>query len=70
MTTHREELLHALAVLSDENSELRLGQLVKNLATVARGTQVEAIWDCEDEELLATANRFVEHDTARKASRA
>jgi hypothetical protein len=70
MTTHREELLHALAVLSEENSELRLGQLVTNLATLARGAQVEAIWDCEDEELLAAANRLVEHYAARKASSA
>jgi hypothetical protein len=70
MTTHREELLHALTVLSEENSELRLGQLVTNLATLARGAQVEAIWDCEDEELLAAANRLVGNYTARKASRA
>jgi len=48
MTTQREELLRALAVLSHENSELRLGQLVTILATLAGGAQVEAIWDCED----------------------
>ncbi|HZW33115.1 MAG TPA: hypothetical protein VFF52_20530 [Isosphaeraceae bacterium] len=68
MTTTREELFRALAVLSDENPELRLGQLVTNLATLARGAQVEAIWDCEDEEFLTAANRLVEHYRARKAS--
>jgi hypothetical protein len=57
-------------VLSDEDSELRFGQLVTNLATLARGAQVEAIWDCEDEELFAAANRLVEHYAARKATRA
>jgi len=67
MTTTRGELLRALAVLSDENPELRLGQLVTNLATLARGAQVEAIWDCEDEEFLAAANRLVEHFRARNA---
>ena len=68
MTTHREELLRTLAVLSEENSELRLGQLVTNLATLARGPQVEAIWDCEDEKLLDAANRLLEHYAARKAA--
>jgi hypothetical protein len=67
MTTIRGELLRALAVLSDENPELRLGQLVTNLATLARGAQVEAIWDCEDEEFLAAANRLVERFRARNA---
>ena len=68
MTTTREDLLRALAVLSDDNPDLRLGQLVTNLATLARGAQVEAIWDCEDEEFLAAANRLVEHYRARKAT--
>ena len=67
MTTTRGELLRALAVLSDEAPELRLGQLVTNLATLARGAQVEAIWDCEDEEFLAAASKLVEHYQARNA---
>jgi hypothetical protein len=69
MTTHREDLLHSLATLSEEAPELRLGQLVTNLATLARGAQVVAIWECEDEELLAAANRLVEHYAARKATK-
>jgi hypothetical protein len=68
MTTTREDLLQVLGVLSDENPELRLGQLVTNLATLARGAQVEAIWDCEDEEFLAAANRLVEHYRACKTT--
>ena len=68
MTETRGELLRALAVLSDQDPELRLGQLVTNLATLARGAQVEAIWDCEDDELLAAANRLVEHYRARQAT--
>jgi hypothetical protein len=44
--------------------------LVTNLVTLAHGAQVEAIWDCEDEEPLAAANRLVENYTARKATKA
>ena len=68
MSTTREELLRVLAVLSEGKPELRLGQLVTNLATLARGAQVEAIWDCEDEEFLAAAKRLVEREEARKAT--
>ncbi len=68
MTSSREELLHMLAVLSEAKPELRLGQLVTNLATLARGPEVEAVWECEDEEFLAAARRLVEHEKVRKAS--
>jgi hypothetical protein len=68
MTTTRAELLQVLGVLSTHNPELRLGQLVTNLATLARGAEVEAIWDCGDEEFLAAANRLVEHYRARQAT--
>ena len=61
MTTTREELLAWLAALSDAAPDLRLGQLVANLAMLAQGAKVEAIWDAEDEKLLAAARRLVEH---------
>jgi hypothetical protein len=32
---------------------MRLGQLVANMATVARGAVAGAIWEAEDEELLS-----------------
>ncbi|MGC8642212.1 MAG: hypothetical protein ACP5XB_20300 [Isosphaeraceae bacterium] len=41
--------------------------MVTNLATLARGPQVEAIWDCEDEEFLAAANRLIERGGAHTA---
>jgi hypothetical protein len=63
----RTELLRHLAEISEEAPELRLGQLIANLATLARGAQVEAIWDAEDEELLAAAQRLVEHYRQRNA---
>ena len=48
----RQEVLNALAELSTEFPDWRLGQMVANLAVVARGASLEAIWDVEDEELL------------------
>ncbi|MBA3314408.1 MAG: hypothetical protein M3552_18850 [Planctomycetota bacterium] len=63
----REHLLHVLAELSDETPDLRFGQLIANLATLARGAEVEAIWDAEDRELIAAAERLIEKQRQRKA---
>ena len=59
MTAEREILLRLIADLSDANPDIRLGQLVTNLATLARGAQVQAIWDCEDDEFSAAATRLL-----------
>lgn len=67
MTTTREELLACLTELSEVAPDLRLGQLVANLATLAQGAKVEAIWDAEDEELLIAARRLLEHYRSRNA---
>jgi hypothetical protein len=67
MTTIREELLQLLRELSEQAPDLRLGQLVANLATLAQGAKAEAIWDAEDEELTAAAQRLVEHYRRRAA---
>ena len=61
MTTARTELLSLLGELSEEAGELRFGQLVANLATLAQGAKVEAIWDAEDEELIDAARRLLAH---------
>ena len=61
MTSARNELLRLLRELSEEASELRFGQLVANLATLAQGAKVEAIWDAEDEELVGAAQRLLAH---------
>jgi len=53
----RLELLEALSELSEQLPEVRLGQLISNLATLAKGPQVEAIWDAEDKELLEAAKK-------------
>lgn len=53
----RELLLAELVRLSDACPEMRLGQLVANLATLARGPAPEAVWDAEDSELLEAARQ-------------
>ena len=65
MTTTRSELLDVLAELSEACPEMRMGQLLANLATLARGAAVGAIWDAEDEELLDAARRQAEVSRSR-----
>jgi hypothetical protein len=67
MTTTRGSLLRLLADLSEEAPDLRLGQMIANLATLARGANVEAIWDAEDEELVAAAQRLLDHYRQRSS---
>jgi hypothetical protein len=47
-----DELLHGLDELHRLWPEMRFGQLIANLAVVARGTEPGAIWEMEDTELL------------------
>jgi len=56
----RHEVLQVLAELSEAVPEVRLGQLMANLSYLARGLSSEAIWNMEDEELLAAARAHVE----------
>jgi len=65
--TARAELLEALAQLSAAFPDWRFGQLVANIATAAKGPKTEAIWDCEDDELLAAAHRLLERNRERPA---
>ena len=67
MTPERRDLLNALAELSEACPAMRLGQLLANLATLARGPTVEAIWDTEDQEMPAAARRQLEVFGARNA---
>ncbi|HVS34590.1 MAG TPA: hypothetical protein VMS17_03345 [Gemmataceae bacterium] len=67
ITPVRQELLAVLADLSGACPEMRFGQLIANLSTLARGLSAEGLWEAEDEELLAAARKqlayFVEHRT-------
>jgi hypothetical protein len=68
MTTARDELLKVLTQLSELDCDIRFGQLIANLATFARGPQVESIWDAEDEELLEAAKQHVKFYLARETA--
>ncbi len=58
MTDHtRSELLERLADLSEQYPDVRLGQLICNLTTLAKGPQIESIWDADDKELLEAAKQ-------------
>jgi hypothetical protein len=67
ITTQRSELLATLVELSKLCPEMRFGQLIANLATLARGTAISAVWDSEDEELLAAAREQLEVFRSRAA---
>ena len=56
----REELLRSLGLVCEACPELRFGQLIANLAVVARGAEPSAVWDMEDAELLVAARRQLE----------
>ena len=47
-----DELMEALTELRHALPSMRLGQLIANMATVARGVVPGAIWEAEDDELL------------------
>ena len=48
-----DELIDSLAELRRALPSMRLGQLIANLATVSRGAVPGAIWEMEDDELMA-----------------
>jgi hypothetical protein len=50
--TLHDELIESLAELRRALPSMRLGQLIANMATVARGAVPGAIWEAEDQELL------------------
>ena len=56
--------------LGEEYPQARSGQLVSNLATLAKGPSVEAIWDAEDEALLEAAKRQLKILRTRHSSAA
>ena len=51
--SERHELLRLIEEMSEGYPEFRLGQLIANLVFWARGDQDGALWNVEDEELLA-----------------
>jgi hypothetical protein len=65
--TTSDALLEAIARLRQLFPEWRLGQLVANLTTAAGCQEAEAIWDVEDEVLLAAARRLITRNADRQS---
>ena len=59
-----DELIATLSDLRTLSPEWRLGQLVANLALAAG--KGGAIWDVDDDELLAAARRLIERNRGRQ----
>jgi hypothetical protein len=68
--TAGNELLTALQELRTLFPDWRMGQLVANLTQAAGRDRDGAIWDVEDDELLAAARRLIERNRGRQAARA
>jgi hypothetical protein len=67
MITQRQEILRLLERLSELTPDVRFGQLVANLSYLAIGPTTKAIWDMEDEQLLAAIRTHIADLSQRTA---
>ena len=65
-----DRILEQLEQVRTQCPELRFGQLIANLSYLAKGPTNEALWDVEDEELLAAARKHLEDRRNKEASAA
>ncbi|MBI2803944.1 MAG: hypothetical protein HYX68_03060 [Planctomycetes bacterium] len=65
IASHADELVDALSELRILFPDWRMGQLIANLVTAAGGMDANAIWDMQDEKLLAAARRLIERNQGR-----
>jgi hypothetical protein len=68
ITPQRQEILRLLERLSALTPDVRFGQLIANLSYLAIGPTNEAIWDMEDEQLLAAVRTHITELSQRTAS--
>jgi hypothetical protein len=66
--TAHDELIETLAELRRALPSMRLGQLIANMATVARGAVAGAIWEMEDDELLGAIRWQLQQLSSRAAA--
>jgi hypothetical protein len=67
IASQADELVDALCELRDLFPDWRMGQLIANLVTAAGGMDAGAIWDMEDDKLLAASRRLIERNRGRIA---
>lgn len=60
MKTERSEILSLLAELSEIYPDMRLGQLVTNVAQWAKGPVTSATWDATDREMIDAAKANID----------
>jgi hypothetical protein len=59
ISAQRQEILRLLEKLSELTPDVRFGQLIANLSYLAVGPTNEAIWDMEDEQLIAAIRQHI-----------
>jgi hypothetical protein len=64
----RQEILRELERLSELAPDVRFGQLVANLTFLAAGPWEEALWDLEDDQLLAAIHQHAADLSSRQQS--
>ena len=64
----RQDVLRALERLSELTPDVRLGQLIANLSSLAIGPTHEAIWDVEDGQLLEAIRQHTVELSQRQTS--
>jgi hypothetical protein len=69
ISAERRQILRLLEHLSELDSDTRFGQLIANLSYLAVGPTVEAIWDMEDEQLLAAIQTLIANLTELREAR-
>lgn len=65
--SQRQEILRLLAQLSELAPDYRFGQMIANLSYIAIGPTNEAIWDMEDDQLLAAIKKHIDSLSKRTA---
>jgi hypothetical protein len=68
ISAKRREILEQLERLSELAPDMRFGQLIANLATMAEGPWDETLWNLEDEKMRAAAVQFAADLDRRNAS--
>ena len=63
-----DELIESLVELRQALPTMRFGQLIANMATVARGANPGSVWDVEDDELLRAVRWQLDQLAARTAN--
>jgi hypothetical protein len=66
--TTADTLLRAVARLRQIFPEWRFGQMMANLTTAAGFQEMDAMWEIEDAQLLAAAQRLISRNKDRQSA--